>query len=124
MAPDKVDRFMSRKLPPKETEEYIMQQLQSYYGTTGPLSPETVKQLGNIKNYFTNMTFAEAMEMSKKVSKPKFAPLDRLPCANVRVENDAASMCSAPGTSFCGKCKLVAYCSKVRGLCACPQPFE
>ena len=120
MPPDAVDRFMSSKLPAKATEEYIMRQLQSYYGTTHPgplrLDPHTRRELDNMKDFFTNLTLSEAMELSKQASKPKFAPLDYLPCANAQIENNNFSMCNDPGTSFCGKCKLVAYCSKVSTL--------
>jgi hypothetical protein len=43
--------------------------------------------------------------------KPKFSPLENLPCANVEVQK--YKMCPNPGTLACGACKLVSYCSKV-----------
>ncbi|KAH6906719.1 hypothetical protein BKA70DRAFT_396558 [Coprinopsis sp. MPI-PUGE-AT-0042] len=41
---------------------------------------------------------------------PRHPPLERLPCANVEV--DQYSACSKPGTMRCSACKLVSYCSK------------
>lgn len=43
--------------------------------------------------------------------KPRFPPLERLPCANVEVEKNR--ICQLEGTMACSACKLVSYCSKV-----------
>ncbi|KAF8800717.1 hypothetical protein BYT27DRAFT_7199539 [Phlegmacium glaucopus] len=42
--------------------------------------------------------------------KPRFPPLEMLPCANVHVEQYTA--CENQGTSACSACRLVSYCSK------------
>ncbi|KAG1747941.1 uncharacterized protein EDB91DRAFT_1235835 [Suillus paluster] len=49
--------------------------------------------------------------------KPKFPPLDVLPCANVQVVQFKA--CPKQGTKTCSACKLVSYCSKVCYSIAC-----
>ena len=46
-----------------------------------------------------------------KNAKPRFPPLEFLPCANVDAER--ARVCQKRGAMACGACKLVSYCSKV-----------
>jgi hypothetical protein len=52
--------------------------------------------------------------------KPRFPPLERLPCANAQVEK--YNTCPNPGTRACTACNLVSYCSKVCILPCNPFP--
>ena len=56
----------------------------------------------------------EGMLNSVVNKNPKFPPLDILPCANVNV--DRYAVCEKPGKLACSSCRLVSYCSKVRGV--------
>ncbi|KAF8151754.1 hypothetical protein B0H34DRAFT_801437 [Crassisporium funariophilum] len=50
------------------------------------------------------------MKYVKENSRPKYPPLEMLPCANVEVEKYRA--CPKNGKLACGACKLVSYCSQ------------
>ena len=64
------------------------------------------------QNPLEGLTFGEGLKLLQKTAKPKFGPLDHLPCANAQVDKYTA--CDRPGRLFCSRCKLVAYCAKVR----------
>lgn len=49
--------------------------------------------------------------MNEMPYKPRFPPLDDLPCANV--QPDEYQACSKAGNKACSACKLVSYCSQV-----------
>lgn len=48
-------------------------------------------------------------------------PLERLPCANTRPEEDWR--CKKEGEMVCGQCRLVSYCSKVGCHIVCRSVF-
>jgi len=54
----------------------------------------------------------ETLVQSLLHMKPRFPPLEKLPCANVQAEKYTA--CENRGNLACSACKLVSYCSKVR----------
>src|SRR6266704_595352 len=58
--------------------------------------------------------FLESLIAASQNAKPRFPPLERLPCANVKA--DKYKTCPNPGTLACSACKLVSYCSEV---CVC-----
>jgi len=55
----------------------------------------------------------EAILKSMSKVKPKYPPLETLPCANVEVIKYKA--CLKPGTKACSACRLVSYCSPGSG---------
>jgi hypothetical protein len=69
----------------------------------------------NLKNVdISNKDSLQALFMNSMAeAKPRFLPLECLPCANVEIQKYKA--CPKPGTKTCSSCKLVSYCSAVSG---------
>jgi len=85
---------------------------QSTLNTLPPLTDDNTEQL------FERFAQGEdGLKLMREMAKPKYGPLDRLPCANVQAAKYTA--CDHPGISSCSNCKLVAYCSKVSMLIFC-----
>ena len=80
------------------------------------MPPDPMAEKGPSLDHNNEYPLAGLEEKLKKLQnvKPRFPPLEKLPCANVQVER--YTICENPGTSTCSACKLVSYCSKVSRL--------
>lgn len=80
------------------------------------IPPDPMNEKGPSLDHNNEYTLAGLEKNLKHLQdvKPRFPPLEKLPCANVQVER--YTICENPGTSACSACKLVSYCSKVSRL--------
>jgi len=95
----------------EEVYATYLQQCKNMKGNIRAIGPDPSNWSGP-ENPLEGLTVAEGLKYLQETSKPKYGPLGCLPCANVQVAKYTA--CGRPGTAFCSKCRLVAYCSKVR----------
>jgi hypothetical protein len=120
---DELDELFSSLLTPEIIDEAersydrdMSTQLENKNLRALPPDPSTSSTEShlNFKNVDKfNKDSIRALMNSMAETKPKFLPLECLPCANVEVHKYKA--CPKPGTKTCSSCKLVSYCSAVSG---------
>lgn len=121
---DELSELLSRLMTPEmkaDAENMMHREMRTQSKSLRRMPPDPIATkaapIPNLKDLDESdpVAVAEALIRSMQNARPRFPPLETLPCANVQVEQ--YTVCENQGKLTCSACKLVSYCSKVTSLC-------
>ena len=120
---DELSKLFSRLMTAEmkaEVEHMIHQEMSAQSRSLRCMPPDPfagkAAPIPNLKDLdeSDSVAVAEAIFRSIQNMRPRFLPLEMLPCANVQVKQ--YTVCENQAKLACSACKLVSYCSKVTHL--------